>query len=239
MTASNGARAPRSNPRSLVLFAGFTLGACAFVGDYLPGAAGALALALTSTGFAWGMAALLAGYAARRRPAALASGPGLLVAATVTYYLLIVVVGQRWRSGVLADGSSAEAAGLASVGRAVVLWLAVSVAGGLALGYLGSVIRLGTPRWASAAAGTALGLLSGQGLAFLSAFRAWDHLDAFYVSHLLSAGVTVLLAVGGVAALFTHRENVKSWPVFVLASVAACALGLLSWNLIEAIRSGV
>lgn len=82
------------------------------------------------------------------------------------------------------------------------------------MGYLGSSIRFGTPRSASTAAGTALGLLSGQGLSFLIAFRARDHLDDLYLSHVLSTGVTVLLAVGGVAGLLWHRRDAKSWPVF-------------------------
>ncbi|PZF88903.1 hypothetical protein C1I93_24515 [Micromonospora endophytica] len=45
-----------------MLVAGGLLGLFAFVGDELPGVAGTIILTLTSTGFAWGGAALLAGY---------------------------------------------------------------------------------------------------------------------------------------------------------------------------------
>lgn len=109
------------------------------------------------------------------------------------------------------------------------------------MGYLGSSIRFGTPRSASTAAGTALGLLSGQGLSFLIAFRARDHLDDLYLSHVLSTGVTVLLAVGGVAGLLWHRRDGTPSPgrCSPQRSAAACALGLLLWIQIEAIRSGL
>lgn len=89
----------RRRSRLPVLVAGLTLGACASAGDELPGAVGELVLTLTSTGFAWGAAALLAGYSAARRAVALITATGLLVAATVTYYGLVVGVGQRWRWG--------------------------------------------------------------------------------------------------------------------------------------------
>ena len=219
-----------------VLVAGGGLGLFAFVGDELPGVAGVVILTLTSTGFAWGAAALLAGYAAARRAVAPVSATAVLLVATVVYYGLILAHGRRWRFGMLDDGSSAAMMGLASIGRNTAFWLAASVAAGITLGYLGSVVRHGTRTRASLAAGVALGLLAGQGLEFLLVFRAWDALDGFFLARVLSAGVSVLLAIAGVAVLLAHRPAVKSWPVFAATSTAACLAGVLLWSQIESIR---
>ncbi|MFD2768095.1 hypothetical protein [Micromonospora eburnea] len=56
-----------SRDRTLLLSAaGVPLGTLAFVGDELPKAAGHIVLTLTSNEFAWGAAALVAGYLVRR-----------------------------------------------------------------------------------------------------------------------------------------------------------------------------
>ncbi|WP_146605733.1 hypothetical protein [Micromonospora craterilacus] len=215
------------------------MGLFAFVGDEVPGVVGEVILTLTSTGFAWGAAALLAGYASAHRRAALVNATAVLVLATVVYYGLILADGRRWRFGALEDGSSSAALGLASVGRATAFWLVASVAAGVSLGLLGSHIRHGTRIPASIAAGAALGLLAGEGLQFLMIFRAWDALDGFYLGRVVSAGVSVILATLGATAGLGHRRAEKSWPIFLATAVAAGAAGVLLWSQIAAIRMGL
>ncbi|GGM49268.1 hypothetical protein GCM10011608_37790 [Micromonospora sonchi] len=223
------------------LLVGGGLGLFAFVGDELPGVAGMVVLTLTSSGFAWGGAALLAGYAAARRTvyrtAAPISATVVLLVATTVYYGLILAHGRRWHLGELEDGGSSALAGLASVGRAAAFWFAASVAAGIALGHLGAVVRRGTRVQASTAAGVALGLLAGQGLEFLLGVRVWGALDAFFLGHILSAAVSVLLAAAGLTVLFAHRRTAKSWPVFVAASLAACVVGVLLWQQVGSITT--
>ncbi|TCB96489.1 hypothetical protein E0H26_15195 [Micromonospora zingiberis] len=231
-TGSGGlvAVAYRTLPWKPLLLAGAGLGLFAFVGDELPGIAGVVMLTLTSTGFAWGGAALLAGYLATRRAVAPINATAVLVVATVVYYGLILAHGRRWRLGTLEDGSSSAWTGLASVGRATVFWLAASVVAGITLGYLGAVVRRGTRIRASVAAGAAFGLLAGQGLEFLMIFRAWHALDAFFLGRVLSAGASILLAAIGLTVLLTRRRAAKSWPIFVATSALASLAGALLWH---------
>ncbi|WP_213457131.1 hypothetical protein [Rhizomonospora bruguierae] len=95
----------------------------AFTADSVNGVAGHVMVALTSSGFAWGLAAVLAGRHADTVRRAVAGATGLLVLATVLYYLLILLVSRRWSGATLADGSSADMAGLRSVAIMPVVWL--------------------------------------------------------------------------------------------------------------------
>ncbi|MFI7080504.1 hypothetical protein ACIBO1_24685 [Micromonospora sp. NPDC049903] len=221
-----------------VLAGGGVLGLFAFVGDEVPGVVGLVILTLTSTGFIWGMAALLAGYASHTPWSAVRNATTLLLVATVAYYGLILVHGRRWHSGQLADGSSAAMSGLASVGRHAALWLVASVAAGVTLGWLGSTVRRGTRLRASLAAGAAVGLLAGQGLHLVATFQAWHLLDdPFFLGHLVAAGAGIALATVSVTVLLAHRRATRSWPTFVAASVVASVAGALLWSQIDLIRS--
>ncbi|MFI7023743.1 hypothetical protein ACIBMZ_13635 [Micromonospora sp. NPDC049900] len=221
-----------------VLTGGGVLGLFAFVGDEVPGVAGLVILTLTSTGFVWGMAALLAGYASPHYRSAVRNATTLLLVATVTYYGLILVHGRRWHSGQLADGSSAAMSGLASVGRHSVLWLVAAVAAGVTLGWLGSTVRCGTRLPASLAAGTAVGLLAGQGLHIVVTFQAWRVLDdTFSLGNLVAAGVSVALATVGGTLLLARRRATRSWPTFIASAVVSSVAGALLWSQIESIRS--
>ncbi|MFF0721953.1 MULTISPECIES: hypothetical protein [unclassified Micromonospora] len=229
----------REVPWVPVVGAGGALGLFAFVGDELPGVWGLVILTLASSGFAWGMAALLAGYASTRHEVAPVNATVLLLLATVTYYGLILIAGRRWHLGQLADGSSAAASGLASVGRHTALWVVASVAAGVVLGCLGSIIRRGARLPASVAAGVALGLLAGQGLHDVLTFRAWGALDAFFLGRLIAAGMGVSLATVGVTLLFVRSRAARSWPVFVGTSLLISTAGVLLWSQIESIRQAL
>ncbi|AEB46658.1 MULTISPECIES: hypothetical protein [Micromonospora] len=229
-----------------LLLVGAGLGLFAFVGDELPGIAGMVVLTLTSTGFAWGGAALLAGYlttsgavAPISRAVAPISASVVLVTATVVYYGLIVAHGRRWRLGTLEDGSSSALNGLASVGRATAFWLTASVVAGVLLGGLGALVRRGTRIAASVAAGAALGLLAGQGLEFLMIFRAWHALDAFFLGRVLSATASVLLAMIGTTVLLAYRRAPTSWPIFAATSLLASLVAALLWHQIGSITTAI
>ncbi|GAA0398721.1 hypothetical protein GCM10009541_47180 [Micromonospora gifhornensis] len=222
-----------------LLLVGAGLGLSAFVGDELPGIAGMVVLTLTSTGFAWGGAALLTGYLTTSRALAPVSATVVLVTATVVYYGLIIAHGRRWRLGTLEDGSSSALNGLASVGRATAFWLAASVVAGVLLGGLGALVRRGSRIQASVAAGVVLGLLAGQGLEFLMIFRAWHALDAFFLGRVLSATVSVLLAMIGATVLLAYRRAPKSWPVFAATSLLASLAGALLWHQISSITTAI
>ncbi|WP_092543742.1 hypothetical protein [Actinoplanes derwentensis] len=101
--------------------------------------------AVTSSGLLWGLGALLLAVTAGTRRRAVTQAVMLPVTATVTYFLMIVLVTGRW---------SGDVAGTAAV------WLAVSVAAGFALGILGNTVRHDTGRRAAVAAGIACGLLA-------------------------------------------------------------------------------
>jgi hypothetical protein len=79
-------------PWSIAVVLGLALGCAAYGADEISGLGD-----FTSSGFSWGLAALIMGYAtpsARRAPITAAT---LLVSATVFYYLLILLVSRRWQ----------------------------------------------------------------------------------------------------------------------------------------------
>ncbi|MFI7553264.1 hypothetical protein ACIBQ2_26385 [Micromonospora sediminimaris] len=147
-------------------------------------------LTLTSNGFAWGAAALVAGYLARRAPMA---ATALLLVATTVYYGLILLVSRRWSGGTLEDGSSADAHGLLSVARAAGFWLLLSVGAGLVLGSLGYFVGNGTRHRSSAAAGLAFGMLAAEGLYQLSRDYYWPIPDDFVILSMQLATVSILI----------------------------------------------
>src|SRR5689334_15701387 len=77
----------------MVVVAAVTLGVLAFTADAIDGSVARLVVtALVSSGLAWGLAALLAGWAAPDHRRAATGATSLLVVATLVYYLLILLV---------------------------------------------------------------------------------------------------------------------------------------------------
>lgn len=95
--------------------------------------------------FAWGLAAVLAGRYADTTRRAVTGATGLLVLATVLYYLLILLVSRRWSGATLADCSPANMAGLRSVSVMTAVWLAGSLLAGPLLGLLDHAVRANHP----------------------------------------------------------------------------------------------
>ncbi|MEU8076610.1 hypothetical protein AB0B31_14285 [Catellatospora citrea] len=235
-TATTGTGdAPRD--RTLLLSAlGVPLGTLAFLGDELPEAAGRIVLTLTSNGFAWGTAALVAGYLVRRARRAPVVATALLLVATTVYYGLILVVSRRWSGATLDDGSSADVHGLLSIARAAGFWLLLSVGAGLMFGSLGHFIRNGPRHLSSAASGLAFGMLAAEGLYQLSHDYYWPVTNDFVRAIVVSNAVTVMLSLVVTVALSASRRARGSWWTYLGSAVVAGGLGAVLWSLVDAVR---
>jgi hypothetical protein len=223
--------------RTLLLSAaGVPLGTLAFLGDELPAAAGQIVLMLTSNGFAWGAAALVAGYLVRRARRAPVAATALLLVATTVYYGLILVVSRRWSGATLEDGSSADAYGLLSIARAAGFWSLISVGAGLVLGSLGHFIRNGSRHRSSAAAGLAFGMLAAEGLYQLSRHYHWPVRNDFIRVIVVSNAVTVVLSLVVTVLLLAGRGARGSWWTYLGSAVVAGGLGVVLWSLVDMVR---
>lgn len=216
---------------------GVPLGVLAFLGDELPEAAGRVVLTLTSNGFAWGTAALVAGYLVRRARRAPVVATALLLAATTVYYGLIVFVSRRWSGWTLEDGSSADFHGLQSVAQAAGFWLLISVGAGLVFGALGHLVRNGPRHRSSAAAGLAFGLLAAEGLFQLSHDYYWPIPDDdFMQAKFVSNAVIVVLSLVVSVVLAASRRTRGSWWAYLGSAVVAGGAGAALWSLVDAVR---
>lgn len=230
----------RGTPRDRMLLlpaAGVPLGVLAFLGDELPDTLGRIVLTLTSNGFAWGAAALVAGYLAGRARRAPVVATALLLVATTVYYGLILVVSRRWSGWTLEDGSSADAYGLLSVARAAGFWLLISVGAGLVLGSLGHLVRSGSHRRSSAAAGLAFGMLAAEGLQKLSHGYYWPIPNDFVLAIVVCNAVTVLLSLVVTVVVLVFRRPGRSWWIYLGSAAAAGGLGAVLWGFVDLVRS--
>ncbi|MEU8816963.1 hypothetical protein [Actinoplanes sp. NPDC048796] len=136
--ANRATTPPRRTPLAVLPATGTAtaLALLAFTADHVDGIGGHVMVALTSSGFAWGLAALLTGHHARNPRHAAATATTVLVTATLGYYLLIVLVSRRW-----SGGSSGDLHGLLNVAIMTTIWLTGSLVAGPLLGLLGHAIR--------------------------------------------------------------------------------------------------
>ncbi|MFG2041832.1 hypothetical protein [Dactylosporangium sp. NPDC048998] len=222
------------------IIAAVALGLLAFAADYVDGAAGQVLTALTSSGFAWGLAAFLAGRSAVSPKRAAADATALLVVATLLYYLLVLVVSRRWSGGVLEDGTPADLYGLRSVALMTALWLIGSLVAGPVLGLLGHTARAGGPSRAAAAAGVACGLLSGEGWCAVMTTQLWHLLttpdlqhDAFFVGVAIGNLFKIVLPLAVLAWLATTHRLWRAWPTLLIATAASGTLTALAWYLLN------
>ncbi|GAA2606679.1 hypothetical protein GCM10010399_42010 [Dactylosporangium fulvum] len=211
--------------------AALVLGGLAFGVDFLDPPWSALGLLLSSSGFAWGCAALVAGFAADRRGRSIGAAVAVLAIATVVYYGLIAVDGSRWEGATLEDGSSATAAGLVHVARATLFWLAASAVGGALLGWLGHTIRRGGDRAAAVAAGCALALLAGQGAVVV--LRAGPVTGWWFAQALAQ----VVGAAAVTAALLGRRDTPRWWS-FAAAGLLCGAVAVPAWSVVSGLQVG-
>ncbi|MGX6606442.1 hypothetical protein ACWKSP_30590 [Micromonosporaceae bacterium Da 78-11] len=215
--------------------AAVVLGVLAFAADSVPGVGGQIMIALTSSGFAWGLAAVLAGRAAGTTRRAAGHATALLVLATLVYYGLVLLVSRRWSGGSLQDGTSADLQGLRSVAVMTTVWLVGSAIAGPVLGLLGRIVTTGGISTSAAAVGAICGLLSGQG--WQTAFLAppWImppsfdlHLSGFWP---MSAGnlAQIVLPIAVLIWLATAHRLGRAWPVLLATAAAGTALCAALW----------
>jgi hypothetical protein len=231
---------PKDSAKGTALTIGLSsiaLGAGAFLGDAVHGIPGSLLLALTSSGFSWGIVSLLMAFRQDRRSSAMAASTTFLLGATVIYYLLILVFSQRWRGGYLDDGSSTYAAGLLSIGRAAGFWMIASSLAGPAIGILGWRLKTGGNRESAILAGITFGLLSAQGLHIIFFFRAWTLLDTFGTGLLLSALLTVTISALTTLYIVTSRKLASQIGIVLTSAGLSALLGLSLWRLVEIART--
>ncbi|MEO3776031.1 hypothetical protein ABGB16_04070 [Micromonospora sp. B11E3] len=217
------------------LLAGVALGVAAFTADLVPEAVGRFLVPAFSSGFAWGVVALAVSYCAPTFRSTLLAGVGTLVLATLVYYGLVASLTREWLSG---SGPALSPDGLHSVMRASAFWLAGALFGGLVLGCLAHVVRVGTVRDAGIALGVAFGLLAGEaGYVIFHVVFIWlGPVDSFILGRLGAAAVQLLLSAAVVlAALRLRRPSVSMW-VFLVAATVSTAASIASWHLITSVR---
>lgn len=223
------------------MFAGVALGTAAFSADLVPEAVGRFLVPVFSSGFAWGVVALAVSFFAATLTSALVAGVGTLVLATLIYYGLIVSLSQRWYHG--SNGSGPEGAaslgGLSSVIHASTFWLVGSLFGGLVLGCVAYVVRVGSTPNASIALGVAFGLLTGEAAyaVFHAAFIWVGPVDSFVWARIGSAAVQFLLATATVLVTVRLRRRLVSLRVLLLTAAGSTVASVAIWHLIESVRT--
>jgi hypothetical protein len=232
--------APRRRYAATIATAAVTLGLLAFAADSVDGLVGQVMIAFTSSGFAWGLAAFLAGRSAAGARRAAAGATGLLVLATLLYYLLVLVVGRRWSGATLEDGTSADMHGLRSIAVMTAVWLIGSLVAGPVLGLLGHVVRVGGLSRAALAAGVICGLLSGEGWHAMAAAPLWQLLPVpdpdqadFVRGVVVSELVKIVLPVAVLAWLATAHRLWRAWPTLLTAAVSIGTLSALLWYMMD------
>jgi hypothetical protein len=237
---------PRRTYAAVVATAAVALGLLAFAADSVDGVVGQVMIALTSSGFAWGLAAFLAGRSAAGARRAAAGATGLLVLATLLYYLLVLVVGRRWSGATLEDGTSADMHGLRSVAVMTAVWLIGSLVAGPMLGLLGHVVRVGEVSRAALAAGITCGLLSGEGWHAMVAAPLWQLLPVpdpdladFVRGVIVSELVKIVLPIAVLAWLATAHRLWRVWPTLLTAAVSSGVLSALLWYVLIAAANSI
>ncbi|GIJ23560.1 hypothetical protein Vlu01_41840 [Micromonospora lutea] len=239
---------PRRTHLVVAAAAGVALGLFAFVADAVAGVVGQILITLTSSGFAWGLAAFLAGRWAATGNRAMAGASALLVTATLFYYLLVLAVSRRWSGGTLEDGSSADLLGLRSVAVMTALWLTGSLVAGPILGKLGHAVRTGAVEPAGSgdkattsalAAGAGCGLLSGEGWHSVILTPPWQVavVDAghaeFLRGVLIGQLIMIVLPIVVLAWLATAHRLWRTMPVLLAAAASSGALSAVLWHLLR------
>ncbi|TYB39784.1 hypothetical protein FXF50_05285 [Micromonospora sp. AP08] len=231
---------------AMVATAAVALGLLAFAADSVAGVVGQVLIALTSSGFAWGLAAFLAGRSAATGKRAVGGATALLVFATLLYYLLVLMVSRRWSGGTLEDGTPADLLGLRSVAIMTALWLTGSLVAGTILGRLGHIVRVGKASTSALAAGAVCGLLSGEGWQAVMLAPPWQlltvpdpHQAEFFRGVVIAELIKIVLPIVVLAWLATAHRLWRVWPMLLTAAISSGALSATLWYLLYAAANGI
>ncbi|MFE9657952.1 hypothetical protein [Micromonospora sp. NPDC006431] len=226
---------------AVVATAAVALGLLAFAADSVAGVVGQVLIALTSSGFAWGLAAFVAGRSAATAKRAVGGATALLVLATLLYYLLVLIISRRWSGGTLEDGTSADLLGLRSVAIMTALWLTGSLVGGTILGKLGHIVRVGKASTSALAAGAVCGLLSGEGWQAVMLAPPWQlltvpdpHQAEFFRGVAIGELIKIVLPIVVLAWVAAVHRLWRTWPMLLTAAISSGALSAALWYLLYA-----
>ncbi|GAA1655480.1 hypothetical protein [Actinoplanes couchii] len=192
--------------------------------------------AVTSSGLTWGLAAFLIARTTGTRRQAMRNATVLLATATVTYYLMIVLISRRWSGGTLQDGSSADRYGLTHIAVMTGVWLAGSLAAGALLGILAHTVRHRCGPPAAMAAGAACGLLASESgyhllrnppaeLMELFQSGAREFYGPLWPTDMIGLIVPMLI----LAWLATRHRLWPHWPALLLTAAATTVAAALLW----------
>ncbi|GGM29999.1 DUF6518 family protein [Dactylosporangium sucinum] len=193
------------------VLAGVALGVASVAADRVGGALRTTLQFLASTGFSWGCVGFVVALPARTRGAAVAASVVALCTATACYYWLNL-------------GGGPPAGVLLAFGY----WLALSVAGGAALGALAHAIRRDHPHRAAIAAGIAGGLLAGAGIQIAVVDPG--------PAQLMNGGLQAVAGLLVVAWLFARRPAPRPWLRYAGATVLAGTVAALAWDAVESVQ---
>jgi hypothetical protein len=236
LDTGNAVETPKHYVRT-VLLTSVALGIAAFLSDLVPGRPGAVLMVLTSSGFAWGLTALLVGFRQNTWQVAVLVSTATLLIATIVYYAMILGLSQRWRGGNLQDGSSADFISLLSVGRAAAFWAIASLCAGPVLGFIGWKIRVGSERQSSILVAASFGLLTAESF-YTFIFRAslQEHLQYFGEQFKQPAFFTIVLSAIAAFYLLRRRKIRAATVTFAAAIVLSVTIGVLLWRLASLAR---
>ncbi|MET8462867.1 DUF6518 family protein [Micromonospora zamorensis] len=219
------------------VLAGVVTGVAAFAADFAPDPAGRILLAIASSGFSWGLVAFIVGYFAPARRVAATASVGALALAVITYYVLILLLSDRWRQP-LGSSSVSKLDEFSPVMRAAAFWMLGALLGGLILGCLAQLARAGCPRNSGIAFGVAFGLLAGEAIytIFYFAFVWVGPLDSFVWARLQPAVLQLLLAAAATSVALWFRRGTLFFPAAIAAGAISTTASVAIWHLVQTAR---
>lgn len=232
-------------PHAYVVTAGFLLGIVSFIGDIVGGTVADVITAVVSTGSAWCLVSLIAGYLYSRPLSSVTGAVVTLLVATLTYYVATAASGVRVGGYIMstsAAGSSLTPAGwqsgLTSMIRGVLFWAVVSLGTGLVMGSLGYSIHAAARKLQAIAAGAAIGIIAGPGVHSALIVVRYGLNETTETNILPAIFQLTLSGVGLVWVVFIRRCRI-AWPWFVLAVLTVCVATTALWEAVDILRNQI
>ncbi|ROO63334.1 hypothetical protein EDC02_5356 [Micromonospora sp. Llam0] len=228
-------------PLTVPLLAGGGLGTATFLVDLIPEFLAFFITPVVSSAAAWGAVALLVAMRTETRSFATLFGVATLCSSTATYYLLILVLSQRWKLGAETENFTLSHSGILSVVAANGFWLLLSIFAGATLGVLAHAIRSGPPARSAALTGITTGMLATEGTyTIIHVSFIWvGPLDSFTWARIQTASMQLLLAGLVLALIVTTRKLHHTWAVLLTSFIASISVGIALWLPLAEIRQSL